>query len=450
MPLPYRQIPPNLIARPVFIAALSICSLLAAGLLAFQSTEDHTSLALPLEARTAEQFPIELPAPGSLADAAPAHESLQVRPGDTLARLLGQRGLDGVTIHALMEASPVRGALSSIKAGNAIELTTAADGTLLELSYAPDLLRVITIRRNEAGEFEGTLTEKEALAIPRYAEGVVADSLFASGKKAGVGDGVILKIADIFGYDVDFALEVRNGDTFRVLYEEIVVDGKRIRDGEVLSAEFVNQGKRYQAVRFTGSNKHASYYTPDGNAMRKAFLRSPVDFARISSRFNPNRMHPILHTLRAHKGVDYAAPRGTPIRATANGRVDYAGNKGGYGKTIILQHANQYSTLYAHLDRFAPGVRNGSRISQGQIIGYIGTSGLSSGPHLHYEFRISGRHVDPLKAKPAQAEPIAVADRQAFLAEAGRLMAMMDNLGGRTAVVQTNGKLPAKAVTRPL
>lgn len=447
MPSPSRRKPPNKIARPFFIAALAVCCLVAADPLAFQQLDGHTP---PVDARSAERLPIELPTADDLASAGPSHASLAVRPGDTLARLLGQRGLDGATIHAMMEASPVRGALSSIRAGNTIELTTAADGALLELSYAPDLLRVITIRRNEAGGFEGTLTEKEALAVPRYAEGVVADSLFASGKKAGVGDGVILKIADIFGYDVDFALEVRNGDTFRVLYEEIVVDGKRIRDGEVLSAEFVNQGKHYQAVRFTGSNNHASYYTPEGNAMRKAFLRSPVDFARISSRFNPNRMHPILHTLRAHKGVDYAAPRGTPVRATANGRIDYAGNKGGYGRTIILQHAKQYSTLYAHLDRFAPGVRNGARISQGQVIGYIGSTGLSSGPHLHYEFRISGRHVDPLKAKPAQAEPIAIADRQAFLAEAGRLIAMMDNLAGRTAVVQANGKPPAKHVTRRL
>lgn len=432
-------------SRPFIFA--TIATLIAAGLFAFQEAGEELPAIHLEEAKT---LPVELPSTDDPASHEPLRTTLVIRNGDTLAGALGQRGLDRATIHALMQASPVQGALSSIKAGSAIDLATSHDGTLLELSYAPDSLRLITIRRNDAGDFEGSLIEKEAIASPRYAEGVVTGSLFASGKKAGVSDGVILKMADIFGYDIDFALEVRNGDTFRVLYEEIVVDGRRIRDGEVLSAEFVNQGKRYQAVRFAGNNSHASYYTPEGNAMRKAFLRSPVDFARISSRFNPNRMHPVLHTVRAHKGVDYAAPRGTPVRATANGRIEYAGNKGGYGKTIIIQHSNQYSTLYAHLDRFAPSVRSGSRISQGQIIGYIGSTGLSSGPHLHYEFRVAGRHVDPLKAKPAQAEPIAAADRQAFLVHAGRLMAMMDNLGGRTVIVQNNDKPAPSLKTRPL
>lgn len=371
-------------------------------------------------------------------DAAPAllRDTVIVSTGDTLARILTSRGHDAATVSRLVAAAPSHNALSSIRAGKTIEITTDGDGVLHEISYAQDPLRTLSIRRNEAGEFAGEVIEKQAFSITRYAEGVIDDSLFASGKRAGVSDGVILKMADVFGYDIDFALEVRSGDTFRVLYEEVLVDGQKIRDGNVLSAEFVNQGKTYQAVHYRGADGRSSYYTPDGMALRKAFLRSPVDFARISSRFNPNRRHPILHTIRAHRGVDYAAPRGTPVRATANGRVESAGNKGGYGKTIVLQHANRYSTLYAHLDRIAANVRNGARVTQGQIIGYIGSTGLSSGPHLHYEFRVGGMHVDPLKAKPAPAEPIAAADRQAFLAEAGKLLAMMDNLGGRTAVAQ--------------
>ncbi|MFP5382629.1 MAG: peptidoglycan DD-metalloendopeptidase family protein [Gammaproteobacteria bacterium] len=367
-------------------------------------------------------------------------DTVVVRTGDTLARILTSRGHDAATVSRLVAAAPSQNALSSIRAGKTIEITTDGLGVLHEISYAQDPLRTLSIRRTETGEFAGEVIEKQAFSITRYAEGVIDDSLFASGKRAGVSDGVILKMADVFGYDIDFALEVRSGDTFRVLYEEVLVDGQKIRDGNVLSAEFVNQGKTYQAVHYTGADGRSSYYTPDGMALRKAFLRSPVDFARISSRFNPNRRHPILHTIRAHKGVDYAAPRGTPVRATANGRVEYAGNKGGYGKTIVLQHANRYSTLYAHLDRIAATVRNGSRVTQGQIIGYIGSTGLSSGPHLHYEFRVGGVHVDPLKAKPAPAEPIAAVDRPAFLAEAGRLLAMMNNLGGRTAVAQASSE----------
>lgn len=376
-------------------------------------------------------------APSQQATPALIRETVAVRTGDTLARILTSRGHDATTVNRLMTAAPSRNALSSIRAGKAIEITTDGDGGLHEISYEQDPLRTLSIRRNEAGDFEGEVIEKQAFSVTRYAEGVIDDSLFASGKRAGVSDGVILKMADVFGYDIDFALEVRSGDTFRVLYEEVLVDGQKIRDGNVLSAEFVNQGKTYQAVHYAGADGRSSYYTPDGMALRKAFLRSPVDFARISSRFNPNRKHPLLHTIRAHKGVDYAAPRGTPVRATANGRVETAGNKGGYGKTVVLQHANRYSTLYAHLDRIAANIRNGSRVTQGQIIGYIGSTGLSSGPHLHYEFRVAGVHVDPLKAKPAPAEPIATADRQAFLAEAGKLLAMMGSLGGRTAVAQT-------------
>lgn len=363
-------------------------------------------------------------------------DTVTVKTGDTLARILSSRGHDAATVSRLVAAAPSQNSLSSIRAGKAIEIATDSHGVLQEISYAQDPLRTLTIRRNETGDFAGEIIEKQAIAITRYAEGVIDDSLFASGKRAGVSDGVILKMADVFGYDIDFALEVRSGDTFRVLYEEVLVDGQKIRDGDVLSAEFVNQGKAYQAVHYTSADGRSSYYTPDGMALRKAFLRSPVDFARISSRFNPNRKHPLLHTIRAHKGVDYAAPRGTPVRATANGRVESAGNKGGYGKTVVLKHANRYSTLYAHLDRIAANVRNGMRVTQGQIIGYIGSTGLSSGPHLHYEFRVGGVHVDPLKAKPAPAEPIAATDKQAFLAEAGRRLAMMDNLGGRTAVAQ--------------
>jgi len=365
-------------------------------------------------------------------------EAIKVRGGDTLARILTSRGHAPLTVHHIVESGPAARELATIKAGTTLNVATDTQGELREITYAPDPYRVVNVRRNESGAFESTVIEKPTVTITRFAEGVVEDSLFGAGKRAGVSDTVILEMADAFGYDIDFALEVQQGDTFRVMYEEILVDGVRVRDGLVLAAEFVNRGTTYRAVYYKTADGRGGYYTPEGMAMRRAFLRTPVDFARISSRFSRARMHPVLHTMRAHKGVDYAAARGTPVKATADGSIQYAGNKGGYGRVVILRHGNQQTTLYAHLDRFAQNVRSGGRVKQGQVIGYVGASGLASGPHLHYEFQINGRHVDPLKVKTSQAEPIAATEKQAFLAEAGRLVAMLDSYSGRTAVAQAN------------
>lgn len=365
-------------------------------------------------------------------------EAIKVRGGDTLARILTSRGHAPLTVHNIVESGPAARELASIKAGATLNVATDTQGELREITYAPDPYRVVNVRRNENGAFESTVVEKPTVTVTRFAEGVVEESLFGAGKQAGVSDTVILEMADAFGYDIDFALEVQQGDTFRVMYEEILVDGVRVRDGLVLAAEFVNRGTTYRAVHYKTADGRGGYYTPEGMAMRRAFLRTPVDFARISSRFSRARMHPVLHTMRAHKGVDYAAGRGTPVKATADGSIQYAGNKGGYGRVVILRHGNQQTTLYAHLDRFAQNVRSGGRVKQGQVIGYVGASGLASGPHLHYEFQVNGRHVDPLKVKTSQAAPIAAAEKQAFLAEAGRLVAMLDGYSGRTAVAQAN------------
>ncbi|MFZ5756263.1 MAG: M23 family metallopeptidase [Pseudomonadota bacterium] len=373
-------------------------------------------------------------------------ETVSVRTGDTLARILTSRGHTSATVHQIVQSGPAGKELTSIRAGTTIKLATDPSGQVSEISYAPDPYRVVTVRRNESsGTFESEIIEKPTVSVTRFAEGVIDESLFAAGKRAGISDTVILEMADVFGYDIDFALEVQQGDSFRVVYEEVLVDGVRVRDGEVLAAEFINEGTTYRAVRYTTANGRTGYYTPEGFAMRKAFLRTPVDFARISSRFSRARFHPVLHTMRAHKGVDYAAARGTPIKATADGRVEYAGNKGGYGRVIILQHGNKQSTLYAHMDRFAKNVHSGARVVQGQVIGYVGASGLASGPHLHYEFRVNGMHVDPLRVKTAPADPIAASEKPAFLAEAGRLVAMMDSYSGRTAVAQRNTKQPGTA-----
>ncbi len=363
-------------------------------------------------------------------------ENVKVRTGDTLARILTSRGHTPATVHQIVSSGPAGEALTAIKVGTTLKVATDHDGQLSEISYQPDPYRVVNVRRNSDGVYESEIVEKPAVTVQRFAEGTIEDSLFGAGKRAGVSDTVILEIADVFGYDIDFALEVQQGDSFRVLFEEVLVEGEKVRDGDVLAAEFVNEGRTYRAVRYKTSDGRVGYYTPEGMAMRKAFLRTPVDFARISSGFTTRRLHPVLHTVRAHKGVDYAAARGTPVKAAGDGRIEYAGNKGGYGRTIIIQHGGSKSTLYAHLNGFAKNIRSGARVSQGQVIGYVGSTGLASGPHLHYEFRVNGVHVNPLKVKTAEATPIAASEKQAFLAESTRLVAMLDNFSGRTAVAQ--------------
>jgi murein DD-endopeptidase MepM/ murein hydrolase activator NlpD len=417
-------------ARPSLIIALVM-----AGSLAYPASSYLASLHVAQASNGSDTG-----APGAVVAAQPKRlwEGIKVKAGDTLARLLTSRGHTPAMVHEIVASGPGGAALGNLKAGTTIDVGTDAKGEIKEISYAPDPYRVVTVTLADDGQFQSEIVERPSFSVTRFSEGVVNDSLFASGKKAGVSDTVILEMADAFSYDIDFALEVQQGDTFRVLYEEVLVDGKKVRDGDVLAAEFVNQGKTYRAVRYQPATGRAGYYTPEGLAMRKAFLRTPVDFARISSRYTTRRYHPVLHTVRAHKGVDYAAARGTPVRATGNGRIEYAGNKGGYGRVLIIRHQGNQSTLYAHLNGFAKNIRNGAHVDQGQIIGYVGSTGLASGPHLHYEFRVNGNHVDPLKVKTTQAEPIASSERTAFLAEASRLLAMMETYSGKTAIAQAS------------
>jgi murein DD-endopeptidase MepM/ murein hydrolase activator NlpD len=237
---------------------------------------------------------------------------------------------------------------------------------------------------------------------------------------------MIMQLAHIFGWDIDFALNIRNGDSFSVIYQEDYLNGKKLNDGPILAAEFINQGHVYRAIRYTDPTGNSDYYDPSGKSMRKAFLRTPVEFTRISSGFTMGRFHPILNKIRAHKGVDYAAPTGTPIKATGDGKITFRGRKGGYGNVVILQHGARYSTLYGHMSKFRGGLAVGSRVRQGQVIGYVGMTGLATGPHLHYEFRIDGVHRDPLRVKLPGAEPLGNKYRDDFNSKAKALIAKLD------------------------
>ncbi|NHA14229.1 peptidoglycan DD-metalloendopeptidase family protein [Thioalkalivibrio sp. XN279] len=238
-----------------------------------------------------------------------------------------------------------------------------------------------------------------------------------------------MRLAGIYAWDIDFALEIRRDDWFAVVYEEIWQDGAKLRDGEIVAAEFSNQGRSFRAVRFPDEDGRASYYTPEGDSMRKAFLRAPVDFTRVSSNFNPNRLHPVLKTKRPHRGVDYAARTGTPIMAAGDGKVISAGTQGGYGKTVVLQHGGNVTTLYAHMSRIGSNAKVGRRVKQGDIIGYVGATGLASGPHLHYEYRVNGVHKNPRTVDLPKAEPVPAARRAEFAAAVAPLIAELDRLG---------------------
>ena len=261
--------------------------------------------------------------------------------------------------------------------------------------------------------------------------GRIENSLFEAAQAAGLSEVLTLKLAEIFGWDIDFALDVQAGDTFGAIYEQQYWLGQKIADGPILAAEFSNQGNVYRAIGFRRSDGTIGYYTPDGQNLRRTFLRTPVKFSRVSSRFTESRYHPILKLWRAHTGVDYAAPIGTPIRATASGRITSLGWSGGYGNTVVIEHGNAVRTLYAHLSRFRTNMKAGQRVEQGEVIGYVGKSGLATGPHLHYEFLVDGRHENPLTSAYPGREPIAPEARESFLRLAGEWEARLQLISNR-------------------
>ncbi|CAM5462122.1 Peptidase M23 OS=Stutzerimonas stutzeri OX=316 GN=CXK95_13495 PE=4 SV=1 [Stutzerimonas stutzeri] len=356
----------------------------------------------------------------------PRSKKLVATNGDTLSTLFAKAGLPSNTVHSVLASSKDAKQLSRLKVGQVFEFQLTEQGELASLQSRISALETLHLERTDSGyTFKKEEIKPELKAV--YAHGEINSSLFVAARQAGLSHNLTMDLANVFGYDIDFALDIHKGDSFELIYEEKIIDGKRVGTGNILAARFINRGKTYTAVRYTSKSGTTSYYNADGNSMRKAFIRTPVDFARISSRFSNGRKHPILNKIRAHKGVDYAAPHGTPIKSAGDGKVLLAGRKGGYGNTVIIQHGQRYRTLYAHMQGFAKGVKNGSTVKQGQIIGYIGTTGLSTGPHLHYEFQVDGAHVDPLGLKLPMADPIAKNEKQRFMALSQPLMARMDD-----------------------
>lgn len=380
--------------------------------------------------------PAAQPAPEPAADLqAQQHwELIEVKRGDTLAGIFNSVGLSAKTMYEVLAAGEATKTLKRIFPGEQMHFLIQ-NGELLAMRYPVDESVTLHIDRGDEG-FETSLVATPLEKRIAHATATIDSSLYAAGKAAGLSDALIMQMADIFGWDVDFALDIRAGDRFSLLFEEMYRNGEKIRDGSIVAAEFVNRGRTFRAVSFVDDEGNREFYSPDGKSMRKAFLRSPVDFRRISSGFNPNRLHPKLGVRRPHRGVDYAAATGTPIRAAGDGKIIHHGWKGGYGRTIIIQHGSKYSTLYAHMSSYAKGLGTGSRVRQGQVIGYVGNSGLATGPHLHYEFLVDGVHRNPVTVPLPEAQPIAKRLMPAFLEQTAPLVAQLDVLSRTEVALQ--------------
>jgi murein DD-endopeptidase MepM/ murein hydrolase activator NlpD len=346
---------------------------------------------------------------------APGLASIEVivRRNDTLDAIFRRLELDLGDLAALRTQASVRPALDRLMPGETLRFQHR-DGSLYGLQRELSLTERLEISRATDG-LRANIVARPIERRATLAHGVIHDSLFEDGAAAGLADPTILELARIFGWDIDFVLDLRDGDEFQVDYERIYQDGRYLQDGAILAARFVNQDRLYEAVRFVAPDGRTRYYTPDGRSMEKAFLRAPLEFRRVSSGFSLGRFHPILNRIRAHKGVDYAAPTGTPVRAAGDGVVRFRGWRGGYGNVIELQHGGSISTVYGHLSRFAAAAASGRTVRQGEIIGFVGMTGLATGPHLHYEYRVNGQFRNPATVKLPEATPIDPALRGAFL-----------------------------------
>ena len=373
--------------------------------------------------------------------------SVRIEPGETLSTVFETEGLDTAQWMSILELGPDARQLKRIKAGDTLEIRKSGDD-LLELRYELDDLRTLHVER-VGDHFEANTLTADLARSTRTITGTIDSSLFIAGQKAGLPVRMVMELAELFRYDIDFALDLRDGDRFTVVMEELYKDGVKLRDGDMLAAEFVNQGKVHRAVRFKDGEGRSAFYTPDGQSLRKAFFRTPLDVVRVSSPFNLRRRHPILNTIRAHKGVDYAAGSGTPIKATGDGKVAFMGNKGGYGRVVILQHGQQYETLYAHMSRFRAGLRAGTKVKQGQVIGYVGASGLATAPHLHYEFRVNGVHKNPVNIVMPRANPIPRSQLARFQSQIVPLIAQIETARAPRVAQAPAAILPAISAATP-
>ncbi|WP_228767019.1 MULTISPECIES: peptidoglycan DD-metalloendopeptidase family protein [Thiomicrorhabdus] len=352
--------------------------------------------------------------------------TVKIDKNDSLSLILDRLHVSPETVYTISKLRNGRN-LTNLRYGSEITVWIDQQDQLQRILYPASVNTHYELSKDDTG-FKILKEVKKPEIRHTTVYGVIQNSFFVAAKRAGLSARNTMNLADIFAWEIDFEREIRKGDTFKVVYESKYIDGKYIGEGEILAAEFnTNNGKdKHRAFAFIQDGELEGYYDEKGNSLRAEFLRSPVDTVRITSKFTPRRYHPILKKWRSHRGVDYGGPIGTPVRATADGKIVFRGWGHGYGRYIKIQHANQRMTVYGHFSKFGK-YKKGSYVKQGQIIGYIGQSGLATGPHLHYEFRIKGEHVDPLKVKTISAGPIASKYRKGFLKQANLLMAQLDS-----------------------
>ena len=354
-----------------------------------------------------------------------------IKRNDSLFAILNQLEVPKEDIINLIN-SKKSSLLSKIEVGDKIRIFVDSNGFLQKLFYVDDFEKGVLAERNN-NEFTISKYINEIEKVRVFKHVVIEDSMYMSGLREEIPDSVLMDLAYINGWDIDFTHDIQPGDNYSLIYEEIIVNGEKVVDGDILISEFNNKEKKFVAVRFNIDRDNAEYFNPDGENVKKAFLRSPVEISYISSKYNLKRRHPVLHTIRAHKGVDYAANTGSPVRATGDGTVSFAQYNGGCGNEVKIKHSEDYETRYCHLDRFNPRTKVGRKVKQGQTIGYVGSTGLATGPHLHYEFHVNGKHTDPLKVRFPNASPIDSSQLTAFKTKFRSLQKELNNFQSLTA-----------------
>ena len=349
-----------------------------------------------------------------------------VRRNETVGDMFGRLNLGQGDVHRIVNFSAQTQELARVFPGEQIAFRMES-GKLTGLQFDGDEAHRVLLTV-DGQQISQRLIERQIEKRVSYASASIKHSLFGSAMNAEMSDALIVRLAGIFNYDIDFAQDLQAGDSFALVYEQIYRDGEKLRDGDIIAATFINQGKRFEVYRFIDDAGRPDYLSADGRSRKKAFIRTPVEFTRITSKFSPNRLHPIMGRMMRHMGVDYAAPTGTPIMATGNAVVEFIGVQNGYGNVIYLKHPGGIETVYGHQSRFAKGLRRGDRVSQNEIIGYVGMTGLATGPHLHYEFRISGAHKDPLSVDLPVADPLSGSEMARFKASTAPLLAQLSHL----------------------
>lgn len=365
---------------------------------------------------------------------------IKVGEGDNLSLLFNRAGLGAQDVQALATSEPANAKLAQLYPNDQLAFSIATDNTLASLEIIRSPLESFLYTRDEAGNYHFSHLINQPTIEFVQKEAVISDSLFQAAQRGGVPAAMAMELAGIFGGVVDFILDTREGDSFNLVFEEKYLDGEFIGFGRILAAQFTNQGVMHTAVRYENALGESNFFNLDGESMRKAFLLNPVDFTRISSGFSLARKHPILNTIRAHKGTDYAAPTGTQVVATADGRITFANRKGTFGKLVVIQHDDRFETRYAHLNDFARGISNGVRVRQGQVIGYVGATGGATGPHLHYEFLMDGVQRNPrtIDEHLPRASSVAESELPRFKQQTRGLLALLENKGRQRNTIARN------------